>query len=311
MTFKFNAVVAAAITLAGATSAHANFNLANGTTFGNSSVTFVAMDTGANISLVVDLGAVMTNFLPNVPGQTSGAGVLSAAGTTAVWNFASNTYTINGVAQSGATYSWASQVSGFLSNTNVTTNGYQWGVIAGDNANGAVSGTNLVRGQNILFTGATPDFDNTVATGTTGAQLNNATGNITDFYANNNNTGTHSSTVKGASTATSGPAFLGTTMAANGVADFGGGAFGQNSFLVDTGTVSYFTWATNTNPVSIYSLGAGVTTGSLSPTAATFTWNAANSTLTYAVPVPEPETYALMLAGLGLVGAAARRRAAR
>jgi hypothetical protein len=30
---------------------------------------------------------------------------------------------------------------------------------------------------------------------------------------------------------------------------------------------------------------------------------------TVAPPIPEPETYALMLAGLGLVGWAARRRA--
>ena len=31
--------------------------------------------------------------------------------------------------------------------------------------------------------------------------------------------------------------------------------------------------------------------------------------LTVAMPVPEPETYAMLLAGLGLIGMAARRRA--
>jgi len=37
---------------------------------------------------------------------------------------------------------------------------------------------------------------------------------------------------------------------------------------------------------------------------------ASNGTLTYAAPIPEAETYALMLAGLGLVGFMARRRKA-
>lgn len=36
-----------------------------------------------------------------------------------------------------------------------------------------------------------------------------------------------------------------------------------------------------------------------------------NYSITYANPVPEPETYAMMLAGLGLVGAIARRRQKR
>ena len=36
-----------------------------------------------------------------------------------------------------------------------------------------------------------------------------------------------------------------------------------------------------------------------------------NGTLVYAAPVPEPETYALFLAGLGMLGAIARRRLAK
>jgi hypothetical protein len=37
-------------------------------------------------------------------------------------------------------------------------------------------------------------------------------------------------------------------------------------------------------------------------------WNGNSLSLAVSAPVPEPETYALMLAGLGLVGFVARRR---
>jgi hypothetical protein len=305
MTFKFNALTAAAVALLGANSAHANFLFGDQTTNGNSSVAFVAMDSQQNISLAVDLGATLTSFLA-ASSLTSGTGALSAPGTVATWNFASNAYTLNGVAVSG-NYSWSAQVASFLGNSNVTGNGYQWGVIAADGLNGTVSATNLVRGQNLLFTGATPDFDNTF-NGTTSGQVSNAAGNITNFLANNNGTGTHTTTVKGASTSTGGASFLGTTLANQGLGDFNGGSFGTNNFLVDPTTVSYFTWASSIPAVTIYSLGGTVQAGGLSATASTFTWDGANSTLTYTVPVPEPETYALMLAGLGVVGAVVRRR---
>jgi len=36
-----------------------------------------------------------------------------------------------------------------------------------------------------------------------------------------------------------------------------------------------------------------------------------SATVTNTTPVPEPETYAMMLAGLGLMGAIARRRKAK
>jgi hypothetical protein len=305
MTFKFNAVVAAAMTLAAATSAHANFQFGDSSSFGNSSAAFVAIDNGGNISLSVDLGATLTSFLA-ASSLTSGAGALSAPGTVATWNFATNAYTLNGSAVSG-TYNWSGQVAGFLANSNVTGNGYQWGVIAADGLNGAVSGSNVVRGQNLLFTGVAPDFDVTVD-GVTSGHVSNSAGNVSNFFASTNGTGTHSTTVKGASTSTGGPTFLGTTLAINNVGDFGGGSFATNNYLVDPTAVSYFTWASSIPAVTLYSLGGTNQAGGLSATASTFTWNAATSTLTYAVPVPEPETYALMLAGLGVVAAAARRR---
>ena len=63
-------------------------------------------------------------------------------------------------------------------------------------------------------------------------------------------------------------------------------------------------WVADTTSAQITIL--GVANGSLSNDAGILLDNVAFT----AVPVPEPETYALMLAGLGLVGFAARRRVA-
>jgi len=312
MKLKFQALAAAAGATLLASTAHANFAFADTTSKGNSSAVFVAMDNAQNISVAVDLNAYMADFLPSVTGINPNAGSLSAAGTTAVWNFASNTFTVNGAAVAG-NVNWSSPVASFFSNAAVTGNGYQWGVVAGDSANGPISANNIVTGQNLLFTGASVDFNNQFQTGgiSTG-HISNATGNISQFVATNNNTGTNTATVHGASTATAGTPFLGTTLAANGLGDFSGGSFGDNNFLVDPGTVSYFTWANSTLPPTVLSLGADTTVGSLSSSAASWTWDGATQTLTYSVPsVPEPGTYAMLLAGLASLGFMGRRRAGR
>jgi len=77
---------------------------------------------------------------------------------------------------------------------------------------------------------------------------------------------------------------------------------------------SFTTDATVGTPLAFYQLAAS---GTQSLGAATVTqylgaWDlATDGTLTYLAPVPEPETYALMLAGLGLVAGIARARRQR
>lgn len=85
-------------------------------------------------------------------------------------------------------------------------------------------------------------------------------------------------------------------------------AYGDNNQIIETHTVTVDT-ADN-------SLNSGLFVGILRPTpdvrSISFKGNhVVLDDFTFTTPIPEPETYALMLAGLGLIGLAARRRAAR
>ncbi len=82
-------------------------------------------------------------------------------------------------------------------------------------------------------------------------------------------------------------------------------AYGDNNQIIETHSVTISTAFDSYNAGSF----VGITRNSADIRSLSFKGvGAVVDNFTYAAPVPEPETYALMLAGLGLLGAIARRR---
>lgn len=245
---------------------------------GNSSLLFFAADkTGAPISMSLDLSFNLNDFMPGT----------TLANSTIAWNFNTNALTVNGVQQAG-TYNWSSLLETFSGTAQVAET--SWGVIAGDSLSTTFSDTPI---RYISTSRSSLDLAD-----------NQTLANLSTFSA----VDAHLNAVKAAqgsndgATASSGAAYVanGTALGANfnwqnrTTAGTAGAPVGtaQNVFFYEgvafpgtnRATVTQFG---NANGVASFSYSEGI--------------------LTYTAPVPEPETYALMLAGLGLIGAIARR----
>jgi hypothetical protein len=278
-------LMAAAVALTAATGANAAMdNFASG----NGSLAFIALDSvGTPISLMADLNFNVDSFLPSA--------VATSAGTHITWNFNTNTLTVNGVSQSNAaTTNWSSAYSNFASLAQSTDT--KWAVIGGDSL------TDGTPGDQRYLTTAAPGT--TLATMQTLSKTNLQGFAAVDGLVNANSL---LQTTSNASTATTGAPYVGSS-ASFGTAGkwaakmsvasaFANEGQSSNFFLLDTGL------AVNKAAVTEYGL------GNLAPSGpATFSYAAGVLSYDVVAAVPEPETYALFLAGLGMLGFMGRRR---
>lgn len=279
--------IAAAVALVVAGSANAAI-----ATGGNGSLVLIAYDKagGTTTAGVFDLGVTLDDLI-----GTTGNGTLGATGTSLgatqanlSWNFNTNTFSINGVASTAyGNNDWTAAWNTLLANSDAADLSFV--VTAFDTVGVGAAKRSIVTGQ----TGSTASFNTTQASGLQAI----AGGLPQDIFQPISNKGTIASAANGAYTFT----------AADGAADRASGyAMAGNGFGNEWRSNNVLLGETlASNTTSLYIVDGAAKkfqlTGALS-------LNAATGTLTLAVP--EPTTYALMVAGLAVVGVAARRRRA-
>lgn len=142
--------------------------------------------------------------------------------------------------------------------------------------------------------------------------IRTAAGNLSSFVSNLNANGT--ATAESAIYAVGNSGYAGNTDPKTGLYNLTNALVGFNR----AGTAANDSYETGLNLVRIGAAATGIAVGSYTPYAdngsalrAYLDLNQGSATfgqLTIAAPVPEPESYAMLLAGLGVMGAIARRR---
>lgn len=258
---------------------------------GNGSLVLIAYDNigGTTTAGIFDLG-ITVNDLIGTTGNGSGVAASSLAGTKSglSWNFNTNTLSVNGVASSAyGNNDWTAAWNTLLANSDAAD--LRFVVTAFDNLGTGANKRSIVTGE----AGSAITFTPTTSSGLT--QI--AGGGLFDVFLPISNKGTIASAANGAYTFT---AADGATTRANGYVMAADG-FAQNwrNFNGMNGETSF------AGSTALYVVDGAAKKFQLE---GTLSLNAATGTLTLAVP--EPTTYALLVSGLAVVGAVARRRRA-
>lgn len=278
MKFQLKAL-AAAMVLAAAVPAQAASDFAS---TGNSGMSLVVFDATNNVSALFDLGKSYSDF--SVIGSSFADSNVDALGTNFSWDLTSGSYATG----------WTT----FLSSANIAN--LQYAVLGGDNNAGTAAGNKGIISTLNTVTGSLVSVPNTV--------LNNQLGRWDLFLAD--------------AQTDNGTVYQNHTLVDNGASV----GFGD----VNSNTQRYFDNTGKNNaagPISVGNIGQSLavyqqvnSTSFLNPGVSTvFANNAAftlgaNGTLTFTtdpiVQVPEADTWAMMLLGLGFMGFAARRKQA-
>ena len=239
---------------------------------GNSSLILAVYDTTANISALFDLGKNYSDF--NVAGASFANSGVTNPGTSFSWNLASGDY--------------ATAWSQFL--TTATLPNIKYAVVAQDNTGSGAGGRGLISTYSAFATNPTTGQLGGIATNFDTMTGANTVGSAVLFE-------NHSIVANGASVANNGqpysPNYFGSGKN-GGLGPFAVGAIGG-----DLGVFQYTSAATTfvTPTLTVFGNGAK--------------FNLSNSgSLTYVVPVPEADTWAMMMLGLGFMGFVARRKQA-
>jgi hypothetical protein len=272
MKFQLKALTAAVI-LAAAVPAQAAIITAP---TGNSEFVLTVFDQAANVQASFDLGINYLNF-----NQVAAAGTVSNVtnlGTTISWNLASNP-------------DYASAWTPFIAAA--TSPNIRWAVSAADNTGAPGTGA-----RGYITTRTAP------AVSMTNQQLLNALGPF-DTFVNNENFNGHTAANGSLFTANAGTAF---TLYGNGNNRLGGSAAGPLALVSGLNSSALVEQRTTSS-----TSGVAQNIGTLFANGASFTL-ASNGVLTYATnpaaPIPEADTWAMMLLGLGFMGFVARRKQA-